>query len=58
MPWGSGAFFQYGVPGRALVGAGVAFFDVFWVAAVASLALVFLVFLMKRSVVETTPNKK
>ena len=35
-----------------------AFFDVFWVAAVASLALVFLVFLMKRSVAETNPNRK
>jgi DHA2 family multidrug resistance protein len=35
-----------------------AFFDVFWVAAVASLVLVFLVFLMKRSVIETNPNKK
>jgi MFS transporter, DHA2 family, multidrug resistance protein len=35
-----------------------AFFDVFWVAAVASLGLVFLVLLMKRSVVETIPNKK
>jgi DHA2 family multidrug resistance protein len=35
-----------------------AFFDVFWVAAVACLALVFLVFLMKRSVADATPNKK
>ena len=35
-----------------------AFFDVFWVAAVASLALVFLVFLMKPSVAETNPIKK
>ncbi len=34
-----------------------AFFDVFWVAAVACLALVLLVFLMKRSVAETTPDK-
>ena len=38
--------------------ASFAFFDVFWVAAIASLGLVFLVFLMKRSVAETTPNKK
>jgi DHA2 family multidrug resistance protein len=35
-----------------------AFFDVFWVAAVVSLGLVFLVFLMKRSVAETPLNKK
>ncbi len=35
-----------------------AFFDVFWVAAVASLGLVFLVFLMKRSVAEVNPNRK
>jgi DHA2 family multidrug resistance protein len=35
-----------------------AFFDVFWVAAVASLALAFLVFLMKRSVGETKPIRK
>ncbi len=35
--------------------ASFAFFDVFWVAAVASLGLVFLVFLMKRSVAETKP---
>jgi MFS transporter, DHA2 family, multidrug resistance protein len=35
--------------------ASFAFFDVFWVAAVASLVLVFLVFLMKRSVAETNP---
>jgi DHA2 family multidrug resistance protein len=33
-----------------------AFFDVFWVAAVASLGLVFLVFLMKRSVAEKSPK--
>ena len=33
-----------------------AFFDVFWVAAVASLGLVFLVFLMKRSVAQKTPK--
>ncbi len=32
-----------------------AFFDVFWVAAVASLVLVSLVFLMKHSVAETNP---
>ena len=38
--------------------ASFAFFDVFWVAAVASLVLVLLVFLMKRSVAETAPNKK
>jgi MFS transporter, DHA2 family, multidrug resistance protein len=35
--------------------ASFAFFDVFWVAAVASLVLVSLVFLLKRSVVETKP---
>jgi MFS transporter, DHA2 family, multidrug resistance protein len=35
--------------------ASFAFFDVFWVAAVASLGVVFLVFLMKRSVVKTNP---
>jgi DHA2 family multidrug resistance protein len=35
-----------------------AFFDVFWVAAVTCLVLVFLVFLMKRSVAEATPNNK
>jgi MFS transporter, DHA2 family, multidrug resistance protein len=35
-----------------------AFFDVFWVAAIASLGVVFLVFLMKRSVAETNPNRK
>ena len=35
-----------------------AFFDVFWVAAVVSLGLVFLVFLMKRSVAETNPIRK
>jgi DHA2 family multidrug resistance protein len=35
-----------------------AFFDVFWMAAVASLGLVFLVFLMKRSVAEKSPNGK
>jgi MFS transporter, DHA2 family, multidrug resistance protein len=34
-----------------------AFFDVFWVAAVASLGLVFLVFLMKRSVAEKSPKQ-
>jgi DHA2 family multidrug resistance protein len=33
-----------------------AFFDVFWVAAIASLVLVCLVFLMKRSVAETKPK--
>ena len=38
--------------------ASFAFFDVFWVAAVASLGLVFLVFLMKRSVAGKTPNKQ
>jgi DHA2 family multidrug resistance protein len=32
-----------------------AFFDVFWVAAVVSSGLIFLVFLMKRSVAETSP---
>ena len=37
--------------------ASFAFFDVFWVAAVASLALVFLAFLMKRSVAEANPGK-
>ena len=35
-----------------------AYFDVFWVAAVMSLGLVFLVFLMKRSVAEKFPNGK
>jgi DHA2 family multidrug resistance protein len=35
-----------------------AYFDVFWVVAVASLALVFLVFLMKRSVAEKSPIRK
>jgi MFS transporter, DHA2 family, multidrug resistance protein len=35
--------------------ASFAYFDVFWVAAVASLGLVFLVFLMKRSVAVTNP---
>ncbi|HZZ79047.1 MAG TPA: DHA2 family efflux MFS transporter permease subunit, partial [Gemmataceae bacterium] len=35
-----------------------AFLDIFWIAAVASLGLVFLVLLMKRSVAETTPGKK
>jgi hypothetical protein len=35
--------------------ASFAYFDLFWVAAVASLALVFLVFLMKRSVAATNP---
>jgi DHA2 family multidrug resistance protein len=34
-----------------------AFFDVFWVAAVASLGLVFLVLLMKRSVAEKSPKQ-
>jgi hypothetical protein len=43
---------------RTRQAASFAFFDVFWVAAVVSLGLVFLVFLMKRSVAETTPNKK
>jgi MFS transporter, DHA2 family, multidrug resistance protein len=38
--------------------ASFAFFDVFWVAAVASLGLVFLVFLMKRSVAEKTPKQE
>jgi DHA2 family multidrug resistance protein len=38
--------------------ASFAFFDVFWVAAIASLGLVFLVFLMKRSVAEKTLNRK
>jgi MFS transporter, DHA2 family, multidrug resistance protein len=38
--------------------ASFAFFDVFWVAAIASLALVFLVILMKRSVAERAPDKK
>ena len=37
--------------------ASFAFFDVFWVAAVVSLGLVFLVFLMKRSVAEKTQNR-
>jgi DHA2 family multidrug resistance protein len=35
-----------------------AFFDVFWVAAVASLGLVFLVLLMKRSVAEKSPRQE
>jgi hypothetical protein len=35
-----------------------AYFDVFWVAAVASLVLVFLVFLMKRSVAEKNPKQE
>ncbi len=35
--------------------ASFAFFDVFWVAAIASLVLVFLLFLMKRSVAATNP---
>jgi MFS transporter, DHA2 family, multidrug resistance protein len=35
-----------------------AYFDVFWVAAVASLVLVSLVFLMKRSVAETKPQQE
>jgi DHA2 family multidrug resistance protein len=35
-----------------------AFFDVFWVAAVVSLGLVFLVFLMKRSVAEKNPKQE
>jgi hypothetical protein len=38
--------------------ASFAYFDIFWVAAIASLGLVFLVFLMKRSVADTTPGKK
>jgi DHA2 family multidrug resistance protein len=38
--------------------ASFAFFDVFWVAAVASLVLVFPVLLMKRSVAEKTTNPK
>jgi DHA2 family multidrug resistance protein len=37
--------------------ASFAYFDVFWVAAVASLGLVFLVLLMKRSVVEKSPKQ-
>src|SRR4051794_22775623 len=41
---------------RRLQAASFAYFDVFWVAAVASLGLVFLVFLMKRSVAETNPS--
>jgi DHA2 family multidrug resistance protein len=36
--------------------ASFAYFDVFWVAAVTSLGLVFLVFLMKRSVAQKTPK--
>ena len=35
--------------------ASFAFFDIFWVAAIASLVLVFLLFLMKRSVAATNP---
>jgi hypothetical protein len=38
--------------------ASFAFFDVFWVAAFVSLGLVFLVFLMKRSVARTVADKK
>jgi hypothetical protein len=38
--------------------ASFAYFDVFWVAAVASLVLVFLVLLMKRSVVEKSPKQE
>jgi DHA2 family multidrug resistance protein len=38
--------------------ASFAFFDVFWVAAVVSLGVVFLVFLMKRSVAGLPPNRK
>jgi MFS transporter, DHA2 family, multidrug resistance protein len=38
--------------------ASFAFFDVFWVAAVASLGLVFLVFLMKRSAAEKNPKQE
>jgi DHA2 family multidrug resistance protein len=38
--------------------ASFAYFDVFWVAAAASLGLVFLVFLMKRSVAEKNPNQE
>jgi DHA2 family multidrug resistance protein len=37
--------------------ASFAFFDVFWVATVTSVGLVFLVLLMKRSVAGTTPNR-
>jgi len=37
--------------------ASFAFFDVFWVAAIVSLALVFLVFLMKRSVAEKSAKQ-
>jgi hypothetical protein len=43
---------------RARQTASFAFFDVFWVAAVGSLALVFLVFLMKRSVAGKASNRK
>jgi MFS transporter, DHA2 family, multidrug resistance protein len=38
--------------------ASFAFFDVFWVVAIASLGLAFLVLLMKRSVAQTNPIKK
>jgi DHA2 family multidrug resistance protein len=38
--------------------ASFAYFDVFWVAAVASLGLVFLAFLLKRSVPETSPRQE
>ena len=38
--------------------ASFAYFDVFWVAAILSLGVVFLVFLMKRSVAEKTSNRK
>ena len=38
--------------------ASFAFFDVFWVAAVASLGLVFLVFLLKPSVADKNSNRK
>jgi MFS transporter, DHA2 family, multidrug resistance protein len=44
--------------GRQQQAASFAFFDVFWVAAVMSLGLVFLVFLMKHSVAEPSPTKK
>jgi MFS transporter, DHA2 family, multidrug resistance protein len=41
---------------RQVQAASFAYFDVFWVAAVASLGLVFLVFLMNRSVAEKNPK--
>ena len=37
--------------------ASFAYFDVFWVAAVLSLGLVFLMIFMKRSVAEQSPNR-